>query len=120
MGSTTEFVEPEQDVVNNDHIYHKNIRSSSTVDTLPESAELSKDMFFTDNSPLESNTVVFLHGEPWTDLGKNSISGDYDIGSDGNKSPYSDISSALSPSSSDGIYMDWNNDSLSELFPHLG
>jgi len=41
-----------------------------------------------------------------------------DIGSDGNRSPYSDISASLSPGSPDELGLDWN-DSFVDLFPQL-
>lgn len=116
-------MESNKDIVNNDHIYHKDIKSSSTANALLDttgSSEFTPDLFF---EQFVSNTKetpnLDLHCPPDVNFEAVSILDADDIGSDGNKSPYSDMSSAHSPGNSDDLNFDWN-DSFMELFPQLG
>lgn len=100
--------------INNDHIYHKNIRSPTSPVSLLETSS-SYDI-------VEAPTFQCSPAKPSEFELQLESNSDFsmldDIGSDGNKSPYSDISSVQSPEGAQDLFLDWN-DSFIDLFPQL-
>lgn len=127
VGSATELVESHKNYVNSvnsvntDHVYHKNIKPFTPTVTI--SPLDSPEVNFTelnltslcDNSDLP---VLELSAESGMNFYTTSQLDPMNIGSDGSRSPYSDISSAFSPTSADDLNSDWN-DSFTDLFPQL-
>jgi len=126
VGTTAECVEPVRDTVNcSDHLYHK-VMEPTVVTTVLNNNTKRVDIV---------NSTRVLHKVVSASVNDSSISlasptssesmfvddnnCGFDIGSDGYRSPYSDISSSLSPSTPhDDLGLDWN-DSFVDLFPQL-
>lgn len=117
-------MEPHRDTLTSDHLYHKVVEPCATVVTTVLNSN-TKHVDIVDSSSV-------LHKVVSASVNDSSISIDsphsesmfidndsgFDLGSDGNRSPYSDNSTSLSPSSADELGFDWN-DSFVDLFPQL-
>lgn len=111
VGTTTELLEPVRDNINRDHIYHKNIdKSPCPAISMMEACDSD---FVTGLLSVCSTPAKDIESRSDLQLVTNE-----DIGSDGNMSPYSDMSSACSPGSESGLHADWNDCPI-DLFPQL-
>lgn len=122
VGSTTECMESIKDDISMDHMYHKKTRSvkisllPSTLSDMNSSIQsLVLPAVVMDNVPGEPESFPSV---PTPDL--LYTDSNWDMGSDGNKSPHSsDTSSLGSPySTHDDLTFDWN-ESFTNLFPQL-
>lgn len=125
VGATAERVEPVRDTVNcSDHLYHKVIEptvvttvlnnNTKRVDIVNSTRVLHKVV----SASVNDSSISLASPKSESMFADDSDCG-FDIGSDGNRSPYSDISSSLSPGTPhDDLGLDWN-DSFVDLFPQL-
>lgn len=117
VGSTTECMESIKDIVNTDHVYSKSTKPAAVCSTYMD------DVSLIDNNAMDTETANKVLDEllKATLNPNDSIDSSYDsLGSDGNRSPYSDsCTSALSPTDDEADWSDWNQPIDLQLFPQL-
>jgi len=124
VGTTAERMEPIRDTLSSDHLYHKVIEptvvttvlnnNTKRVDIVNSTRVLHKVV----SASVNESSISLASSPKSESMFMDDNDCVFDIGSEGNRSPYSDISSSLSPGTPEDLGLDWN-DSFVDLFPQL-
>lgn len=116
VGPSSKCLEPNRDCISRDHLYHKNVGSPTANSEMNVKNLLQVDPDMVHEHPIPPEQAVVPEAQCM--FNSYDIHNSIDANSEGNKSPYSDYSSDYSPTSGDGLSLDWN-DSFVDLFPQL-